>query len=514
MQFGFLKGRSICDAIKAARDFADKAINDDGYCIAVSLDIRNAFNSLKWSAIMCALRRLDCPDWMYTIIDSYLSDRALYFYRGDGRRITRMVERGVPQGSVLGPFLWLLTYDEVLKVDLPVGSRVIGFADDTWVMCRGPRLRVLRDRAELACDNLISQMEYLGLEVSEAKTEVLVFGGRGQASITLRIGDQQVTNAASIRYLGLLIDPRWKFDAHLNWVPQKAEKIMGALRGLMPNLRGPREIRRRLYATAVRSVLLYGAPVWAIEGVVNATKRMRPLVRVQRRLDQRTICAYRTVSGVAAGLIARSPPIDILAQNRRWVYDRLKSIERGSHGRGHRATPLTPQIRARVKVEGHYRVMEAWKDRITRSGELDPGIRARSLLLPFWDRWMDRLYGETDFHLTQIIAGHGCFNAFLARIGRLYSSQCAHCGADVDDVTHTLLECSEWTNYRIELEMAIGESPISSEENIVRCILTSANKWKVVATIIGNLMRDKESAERARQGIRSRRRARARSRVT
>lgn len=64
-QFGFLKGRSTCDAIKAARDFADSHTKNGGHCIAVSLNIRNAFNSLKCGAIRRALRKLECPRRLY-----------------------------------------------------------------------------------------------------------------------------------------------------------------------------------------------------------------------------------------------------------------------------------------------------------------------------------------------------------------------------------------------------------------------------------------------------------------
>lgn len=191
-----------------------------------------------------------------------------------------------------------------------------------------------------------------------------------------------------------------------------------------------------------------------------------------------------------------------MAKNRRWVYFRLKLIESGSRGRGHRATPLTPQIRARVRVEGHTRVLDDWKRRLESFRELDPGLRTRTLLLPMWNVWLHRGHGETGFHLTQILSGHDCFNAFLARIGRLDSSRCAHCAADFDDVEHTLLHCPEWTNYRVELEAAIGEFPLSLENSIVRAILNSENCWNRVVPILDHMMRDKESAE-ARQGVRS-----------
>lgn len=118
--------------------------------------------------------------------------------------------------------------------------------------------------------------------------------------------------------------------------------------------------------------------------------------------------------------------------------------------------------------------------------------------MPIWDTWMDRLQGEMEFYLTQVISGHGCFNAFLHKIGRLDSTRCAHYSADVDDVAHPLMECLDWTSYRTEMESVIGKCPISSEASIVRSMLSSANKWSAVTAIISRLMRAKKDAERAR----------------
>lgn len=95
----------------------------------------------------------------------------------------------------------------------------------------------------------------------------------------------------------------------------------------MPNLRGPGEHKRRLYANVVTSILTYGAPVWS--GALEASKRIQALLkRLTRTLTVRMASAYRIISYEAATLLARIPPLFLMARLRKRVYFRLKDLHR------------------------------------------------------------------------------------------------------------------------------------------------------------------------------------------
>ncbi|KMQ92182.1 reverse transcriptase [Lasius niger] len=93
----------------------------------------------------------------------------------------------------------------------------------------------------------------------------------------------------------------------------------------MPNLRGPDERRRRLFANVVLSVILYGALVWE-DVIIKKSCVLRALHRLQRTVAQRVISAYRTVSSNAALLLARLPPIKLLATSRKRTYERIQEL--------------------------------------------------------------------------------------------------------------------------------------------------------------------------------------------
>ena len=172
----------------------------------MSFDIANAFNSLPWPVIRDALVEKGVPGYLRRILDSYLSDRWLSYMDRDDRYTRSPMMGGVPQCSVLGPTLWNVGYDSVLRVGLPLGCSVLCYADDTLLVVRGPSLREVV-RAELGAAVVVGAIRRLGLEVSTGKTEAVAFMWR-IPSASIRIGDAKIELRSSIKYLRLMIDSK------------------------------------------------------------------------------------------------------------------------------------------------------------------------------------------------------------------------------------------------------------------------------------------------------------------
>ncbi|XP_063365305.1 uncharacterized protein LOC134653874 [Cydia amplana] len=179
---------------------------------------------------------------------------------------------------------------------LPPRLDVLCYADDTLVTAKGSthRQAVLLGTAGVA--HVVSRIRALGLEVALNKSEALCFHGPRNApppGLEIVVGGTSIAVESTMRYLGIVLDGRWSFTEHF---ARKAPKLLaaaGALGGLLPNTGGPGSTCRRLYQGVVRSMALYGAPIWAES--LNA-RNVALLRRPQRVIATRAIRAYRTVS--------------------------------------------------------------------------------------------------------------------------------------------------------------------------------------------------------------------------
>lgn len=485
-QFGFRQARSTVDAILRVRSLSDQVVSQGGKMLAVSLDIVNAFNSLPWRAIGEALVFHRVPPYLQRIVGAYLRDRWVQYVGRDGTRYQREVYCGVPQGSVLGPLLWNLAYDAVLRVDLPVGLHVVCYADDTLVLAGGDDFERTKGLAELGVACVVGKVHELGLRIAPQKTEALWFHkfprGREPPSQSLRVGDVDVQVGRYLKYLGLTLDSRWDFGEHFGRSVPRILKVVGALHRLLPNLGGPREGVRRLYGGVVRSMALYGAPVWSQR--LSGVGRYRLLFNsLQRSMAIRIVRGYRTISFEAATILARFPPLDILARMDARVYVRLRSDD----GSGTAPAEVRVQERRRALVEWRERFDEPRSSRQRIVGAIAPNFEA----------WLGREFGHVTYRLTQVLTGHGCFGEYLSRIGREATPQCHHCGWDRDSAQHTLEQCSAWCEERGILVQRIGLD--LSLPSVVEAMLADETAWKAVASFCETVLLQKEAAERDRE---------------
>lgn len=464
----------------------------EGYVvIAVSLDIKNAFNSIPWGAIMEAIENKKFPRYLAKIIDNYLRDRNIMYKTNKGRIKTEVVHAVVPQGSVLGPTLWNIAFDSVLGITILEG-KIIAYADDTLILVKARDIQTVIHESNVAIAAAMNRIENLGLKVATEKSEAILFQRSRKKipeGLEVRVGEGWVMIRDTLKYLGVILDKKLTFRQHFVYAADKTKKVMSALWRIMPNLRGPGEARRQFYAKVLHSVMLYAAPVWYDKFTAYKAPQ-RPIRKVQRMIALRVICRYKTVSHEAALLLARIPSFYLIAGRQKRLYERTKDLR----ARGE----INKEDILELRHMANTILLRQWKMDISRQNI--PGQRIIKALQPCLEEWVNRSNGSISFHLTQLFTAHGSFGTYLFKIRKVDTEMCPHCDEGIDDAEHTMKYCPVWRQEREELVQLVGNN--LELGTLVPKMIRCEEKWRAVDIFALKVLTRKEAAERERDARR------------
>ncbi|XP_072940728.1 uncharacterized protein [Epargyreus clarus] len=187
-QFGFREQKSTTDALAQAVTQINNAKRNGKMVIAVSLDIKGAFDHAWWPALLNRLHDVKCPSNLYRIIQSYLSNRSVALNYADAT-VHRNLSRGCVQGSVLGPLFWNLIVDELLCADLPPNCHLQAFADDLLLITSANNTTELENDTNAALKTITEWGRKVKLEFASSKTQAIAFTVKATKSAAIALAD-------------------------------------------------------------------------------------------------------------------------------------------------------------------------------------------------------------------------------------------------------------------------------------------------------------------------------------
>jgi hypothetical protein len=262
VQFGFRPGsnteRALLELITLVRTEIDK--NKKISCLF--LDLKAAFDLVDWKLLLATLDSLGFRGTINNLLCSYLHDRKQSVRINDSTSSAATCKRGLPQGSVLSPLLFILFINSITSLKL--NGKLILYADDIVLINNHATKEDVTNKINEDMTKLKSHIAALKLQINAEKTKLMIFqssrANRDMSKDIKLMENVIIERVECFKYLGILLDENLKFDDHVGCVQNKVAQACGVLWKCKYDL--PRHIKEYLYFGLIHSHLIYGNIIW------------------------------------------------------------------------------------------------------------------------------------------------------------------------------------------------------------------------------------------------------------
>lgn len=289
-QFGFRRGVSTEDAICALSSRVTELLDQGQKCLAVFLDLKKAFDTVSLSILIQKLEYIGVRGLPLELFKSYLYGRSQRVKIAENVSGDSEVTFGVPQGSVLGPTLFLIYINALTNMRIK-GGLIFSYADDTAIVFSNSSWESVYNIAETGLSTVYAWLKNNRLTLNVNKTNYICFSinKRTEPSndYTLKIHQcnhtehcdcDAITRVTSTKYLGVVIDKRLSWHSQIDSVSERIRKLIWIFKTLR-HLTAPK-LLDQIYISLAQSVLAYCLPIWG-----GATKlKFLTVERAQRCL--------------------------------------------------------------------------------------------------------------------------------------------------------------------------------------------------------------------------------------
>ena len=277
-QFGFRVRHSTIHALIDLTEDIRKGIDENKFVCGIFVDLQKAFDTVDHNILLKKLEHYGVRGIANDWFRSYLTGRKQFVSISGHDSDVRDSEFGVPQGSVLGPLLFLIYINDLHKAIKYSTTR--HFADDTNLLIKGKNLKKMKKHLNYDLDQLCEWLKANKICLNCDKTEMIIFRHPNKKidyELKIKVNGKRLLKSSNVKYLGVYL------DEHLNWsnhVEALSAKLTRA-NGMLAKMRHYVDAKtiRNIYFGIFSSIMTYACQIWG----QFANKHVKRIQKLQNK---------------------------------------------------------------------------------------------------------------------------------------------------------------------------------------------------------------------------------------
>jgi hypothetical protein len=267
-QSGFIPGYSTTHQLVELYHNILLALDNKEMTSITFADVSKAFDRVWIRGLILKLERYGVKGELLCWLKSYLSNRCQRVIIKDAISSVGELKAGVPQGSVLGPLLFLIFINDIADDMLGLGRL---FADDTSIGHTAHDENTLKNMINIDLKYIQKWSKRWLVKFNPSKTDIMVFSANNQQNdLIFDFNSTLIQTVNTHKHLGVIFSCDCKWTKHINTIIERASKQLNILRKLKFKLN--RQYLENIYITFIRPILEYGSEVWDNCGAVNSDR--------------------------------------------------------------------------------------------------------------------------------------------------------------------------------------------------------------------------------------------------
>ena len=262
-QYGFRSDHSTQMALLELTNKIVESFEHDSYAIGIFIDLSKAFDTIDHTILLSKLTNYGIRGIAHDLFSSYLSNRKQCTVYNCVESEYRTITCGVPQGSLLGPLLFILFINDIYR-----SSNFLSFiiyADDTNIIYSNKNLDQLCETANTEFTNVCNWFYANKLTINYKKCNYMILRNSARYIdfnyVEVKLNNHVIPRVETTRFLGVIVDSRLTWKYHINEIENKIAKNIGIIYRLSFYL--PKTVLRILYCSLILPYFSYCNVVWA-----------------------------------------------------------------------------------------------------------------------------------------------------------------------------------------------------------------------------------------------------------